>query len=159
MKVRIGPNLVTVHLARSLLFCKFINATSYHLGRHEHSSSSTKELHVQTNQMFLKSSIKLLYHFTCAPIRYSKKCCTVLVPRGGGGPFTSQRSVALKCCESFCKYFEIDKGGWLLKEVFLFETFRDKTGFRGEGNRHKNVKYFLLCHWAVKNKGVSRKPW
>ena len=41
-------NLVIALYTLSLLFCKFINTTAYHLGRYEPSSPYTKELHGHT---------------------------------------------------------------------------------------------------------------
>ena len=41
----LSKKLVIVVYTLSLLLCKFINTTSYHLGRYEPSPPSTKELH------------------------------------------------------------------------------------------------------------------
>ena len=53
-------NLFIAFHALSLLFCNYINATAYCLGRFEPSSPSTKELHGSCNERKVASQ-KILY--------------------------------------------------------------------------------------------------
>ena len=55
-------SIVLYFNALSLLFCIFINTTSYHLGRYDTSPPSTKELHGFTNCVTATAQLAQFYH-------------------------------------------------------------------------------------------------